>query len=51
MHYQASMYESTYVIGKIERTLEIAWALKMQQVSLDIIMATTGLTAEKIEAL
>ncbi len=54
LHYQASMYESTYVIGKIEgkaegkmeTKMEIAKALKAQNVAIEIILATTGLTLE-----
>jgi predicted transposase/invertase (TIGR01784 family) len=67
LHDQASMYESTYVVGhmegkkegekigmekgKMERTLEIARQLKYQQVAIEIIMATTGLTASEIDTL
>ena len=59
LHDQASMYESTYVVGKIEglkeggmkRTLEIAKALKAQNVALEVIIATTGLTKQDIENL
>jgi predicted transposase/invertase (TIGR01784 family) len=55
LHYQASMYESTYVIGMMKgekkRTLEIAKALKVQNVAAEVIMATTGLTAVEIESL
>jgi len=63
LHYQASMYESTYVVGhmegekkgkiegKMERTLEIARALKAQNIAVAVIMATTGLTQGEIEGL
>jgi len=67
LHAQASMYESTYVVGKmegklegkiegklegkVERTLEIARALKAQNIAVEIIMATTGLTEVEIERL
>ena len=51
LHYQASMYESTYVAGKMERTLEIAKALKATGVAVELIMSTTGLTEVEIENL
>lgn len=51
LHYQASMYESTYVAGKMERTLEIARALKASGVAVELIMSTTGLTEVEIENL
>lgn len=51
LHYQASMYESTYVAGKMERTLEIAKALKASDVAVEIIMSTTGLSKVEIESL
>ncbi len=51
LHYQASMYESTYVAGKMERTFEIARALKASGVAVEIIMSTTGLTEGEIECL
>jgi predicted transposase/invertase (TIGR01784 family) len=59
LHAQASMYESTYVVGKIEgkiegkmeRTFEIARALKAQNIAVEIIIATTGLTQVEIESL
>jgi len=59
LHYQASMYESTYVVGKMEgktegkmeRTLEIARALKAQNIAVAVIMSTTGLTQGEIECL
>ena len=59
LHYQASMYESTYVVGKmegklegkVERTLEIARALKAQNIAVEVIIATTGLTQVEIEGL
>ncbi len=55
LHYQASMYESTYVVGKIEGKIEgkkeVAKALKEQQVSVDVIVAATGLTIQEIELL
>jgi hypothetical protein len=54
LHYQASMYESTYVIEMMKgkkRTLEIAKALKAQEVAVEVIMATTGLAQAEIESL
>ena len=59
LHAQASMYESTYVVGKMdgkiegkmERTLEIAKALKAQNIAVEVIIATTGLTQAEIESL
>ena len=37
--------------GKIERTIEVAKALKQQGVAIDIIITTTGLTRQEIEGL
>lgn len=67
LHAQASMYESTYVIGKmegrlegklegkiegkLERTLEIAKALKAKGVAPEVIVAATGLTPAEIDRL
>ena len=48
LHDQASAYESTYVIGKIEgkkeNTLEIAEKLLKAKVDIKTIKLTTGLT-------
>ena len=38
-------------LEKIERTLEIARALKAQNIAVAVIMATTGLTQGEIEGL
>jgi len=43
-HHEASIYESTYVIGQIEKTKEIAKNLLNANVNIDIIKQTTGLT-------
>ncbi len=79
LHDQASMYESTYVVGqmegekigmvkgeqiglekgekiglekgKMEMSFEIARALKLQNVAIEIIVATTGLTKAEVENL
>jgi predicted transposase/invertase (TIGR01784 family) len=59
LHDQASMYESTYVVGhmdgekkgRINEKYSIAKALKANNVSVDIIMLSTGLTVDEIEKL
>jgi len=43
-HHEASIYESTYVIGQIEAKKEIAINLLNANISIDIIKQTTGLT-------
>ena len=52
---EASIYESTYIAGEIEgrkeNTLEIATSLIEQNVSIDIIKLSTGLTDTELENL
>lgn len=43
-HHEASIYESTYVIGQIEERKKIAKNLLNANVSIDIIKQTTGLS-------
>jgi len=37
--------------GKIERTIDVAKTLKQQDIAIDIIITTTWLTRQEIEAL
>jgi predicted transposase/invertase (TIGR01784 family) len=52
LHYQASMYESTYVVGKIEGKiegkLETAKAMLAEGLDIKLIVKMTGLTEEMI---
>jgi len=50
-HHEASIYESTYVIGQIEKTKEIAINLLNANVNIEIIKQTTGLTDSELENL
>lgn len=50
-HHEASIYESTYVIGQIEKTKEIAINLLNANVNIEIIKQTTGLTGSELENL
>jgi len=47
-HHEASIYESTYIIGQLEERKKIAKNLLNANISLDIIKQTTGLTSEEI---
>jgi len=47
-HHEASIYESTYIIGQLEERKKIAKNLLNANISLDIIKQTTGLTIEEI---
>jgi predicted transposase/invertase (TIGR01784 family) len=55
LHYQASMYESTYKVGEMKgekrKALEMAKILKENGVHIDIIMKSSGLSREEIDAL
>ena len=44
-------FEEGKIEGKIEGKTEVARALKRQQIAIDIIMATTGLTQQEVEKL
>ena len=50
-HHEASIYESTYVIGQIEERKKIALNLRKAKVEKEIIKQTTGLTDEELERL
>ena len=50
-HHEASIYESTYVIGQIEERKKIALNLLKAKVNKEIIKQTTGLTDIEIENL
>lgn len=59
LHYQASMYESTYVIGKIEGVVEgeknekikVAKKMLLKNADMALIMELTDLTQQEIESL
>jgi predicted transposase/invertase (TIGR01784 family) len=51
LHYQASMVESSYGIGKLEGRREVAKALKDEGVAGAIIAKTTGLSEDEVEGL
>ncbi len=59
LHYQASMYESTYVIGilkgekkgKMEEKAAIAKKMLQKNIEIAIIAEVTGLTAQEIESI
>jgi predicted transposase/invertase (TIGR01784 family) len=59
LHYQASMYESTYVVGhidgkkegKIEEKQAIAKSMLAENLPLELIIKLTGLTEEEIQNL
>ena len=50
-HHEASIYESTYVIGQIEERKKIALSLLKAKVNKEIIKQTTGLTDIEIKNL
>lgn len=59
LHYQASMYESTYVIGilkgekkgKMEEKAAIAKKMLQKNIEIAIIAEVTGLTAQEVESI
>lgn len=59
LHYQASMYESTYVIGilkgekkgKMEEKIAIAKKMLQKNIEITIISEVTGLTAQEVESI
>ncbi|MFI3156885.1 MAG: Rpn family recombination-promoting nuclease/putative transposase [Methylococcaceae bacterium] len=59
LHYQASMYESTYVIGilkgekkgKMEEKMAIAKKMLQKNIEIAIIAEVTGLTTQEIESI
>lgn len=59
LHYQASMYESTYVIGilkgekkgKMEEKMAIAKKMLQKNIEIAIIAEVTGLTAQEVESI
>ncbi len=55
LRYHASMYESSYKVGEMKgekkKALEMARTLKENGVDMDIIMKSSGLSKEEIEAL
>lgn len=44
LHYQASMFESSYKVGEMKAKKEMAKALKASGVSIDVIMVASGLS-------
>jgi predicted transposase/invertase (TIGR01784 family) len=54
-HHEASLYESTYVIGKLDgeknKTYEIALRSLKQGLDMDTIISITGITKEELEKL
>ena len=55
LHYQASMYESSYKVGEMKgekrKALEMAKVLKESGVHIDIIIKSSGLSRKEIDAL
>jgi len=55
LHYQASMYESSYKVGEMKgekrKALEMVKVLKENGVDVDIIVKSSGLSKEEIKAL
>jgi len=55
LHYQASMYESSYKVGEMrgkkEKTLEMAKKLKEKGIDIAVIAESSGLTAAEIAKL
>ena len=51
LSYEASMHESSYVVGQLETQIKIAKAMKAEGISNELIEKLTGLTKERIEKL
>lgn len=49
LHYQASMYESTYVSGKLDGVYLVAENMKKMGIEISIIAQATGLSIQQIE--